>query len=425
MIMALGVRSIRHKLMIGMLMTTVMALFISGFSFIANDLDNYQTRVSTELITQAKLIGQGSVAALQFQDSEAANDTLSLLRLRPEIDAAVIYDAQGKPFARYFNSDRHADELPDSPSPDSLLIERDKIRLFQRVRSNGEIQGTVFIAAESGLEERAAQVVMIAFGVTVLALVASTVLSFWIQSRITRPVLEVTELARQVIERHDYGLRAEKTTSDEIGYLVDAFNNMLSQIGQRTAELEASNGQLAREVGVRADAEAALRESERRYRTLVTTLTTVIWRADGEGGFQPSQSAWDGYTGQTPETHAGEGWLNAFHPDDREGLRLLWRQACEEGAPMERSLRLWHERGQEYRYVLFKAVPLLGLDGRPQEWMGVVDDVHERMQATQEVVRLNAELEQRVAIRTADLESANKELEAFSYSVSHDLRAPL
>jgi light-regulated signal transduction histidine kinase (bacteriophytochrome) len=92
---------------------------------------------------------------------------------------------------------------------------------------------------------------------------------------------------------------------------------------------------------------------------------------------------------------------------------------------------VWHgeiknraKDGSSY-WVDTTIVPFLGEDGRPRQYIAIRADITERKKAEEAVYRMNTELEQRVTERTVQLETANRELEAFSYSVSHDLRAPL
>src|SRR6185369_15479437 len=101
---------------------------------------------------------------------------------------------------------------------------------------------------------------------------AALLVSTRLQAAFTEPIMVMAEAARQVMTRKDFSLRVRKTTEDEIGYLVDAFNAMLIEIGQSTKALELANRTLEREMVVRRDAEKALIAADRRKDEFLATL---------------------------------------------------------------------------------------------------------------------------------------------------------
>jgi light-regulated signal transduction histidine kinase (bacteriophytochrome) len=104
-------------------------------------------------------------------------------------------------------------------------------------------------------------------------------------------------------------------------------------------------------------------------------------------------------------------------------MRNLW-QTIGRGLVWKGEIKNRAKDGSFY-WVDTTIVPFLKEDGKPHHYVAIRADITERKKAEEEIRQLNADLEQRVAARTSELEAANKELEAFSYSVSHDLRAPL
>lgn len=169
---------------------------------------------------------------------------------------------------------------------------------------------------------------------------------------------------------------------------------------------------------------AELQASEARFRTLTEATSQLVWRGESGGAAIGDSPGWREFTGQAPAEMLGQGWATAVHPDDRREVRRAWVAAVAMGTIFQAECRVRRHDG-EYRDFLLRGVPLRDAAGSITEWVGTCRDITERRQAQRDLTQMNAELERRVARRTAALEEANHELERFAYSISHDLRAPL
>lgn len=135
------------------------------------------------------------------------------------------------------------------------------------------------------------------------------------------------------------------------------------------------------DLSTRKQAEIAMQQSEERYRSLVMAITSLVWTTDGEGKFVTPQPLWEAYTGQSFADYQGWGWAMALHPHDRERIQKQWQQALVSRQLYEVEGRLWHADSAQYRYFEARAVPILNKDGSIREWVGTVNDVHDRKQA--------------------------------------------
>ncbi|MBI3896671.1 MAG: PAS domain S-box protein [Gammaproteobacteria bacterium] len=139
-----------------------------------------------------------------------------------------------------------------------------------------------------------------------------------------------------------------------------------------------------RDITGRKRAEAAVRQSEERYRMLVAATTSVVFSLDARGRVLDRSPSWEAYTGQKWEDYADVGGFSAAHPDDRETAKLRWRHALHACDVFEMETRFWHARTQSYRFCTLRMVPLHQTDGTLREWVGTVTDVDDRKRAEEQ-----------------------------------------
>jgi two-component system, sensor histidine kinase len=264
-------RSIRAKLTLMVVVTTFTALLFTAAVLVVYDLRTYQQAGVNDLVTQADLIGRASAPALSFDDPSAARQNLAILSVRPRIVVGVIYTTSGRIFATYVRGNVAA-RVPIRPGPEGHHIAGNELSVVRRIADADEVVGYVYLRADYELYSRLRSVLTIVGLVMLASLLVAGVVSYWLQAAITRPILSVTEVMRDVKSRRDYTLRARRTTEDEIGYLVESFNEMLGEVGERTAALVLANRTLQHEMAVRQHAEDALRAADQRKDEFLATL---------------------------------------------------------------------------------------------------------------------------------------------------------
>ena len=263
--------SVRSKLILMAVATTVVALLSAGVAMLLLDLRTFQRYWIDDLSTQADIVASVTAPAVSFNDVTGATQNLRLLRLRPQIVSAAVYTANGTRFATYAQPGVEA-VFPARPEAPGYRIGQDELHMFRNIVENGEVIGSVYVRSRYGLMDRMLSYGAILGGVLLGALVIAALVASRLQASITRPLEAVTNVARQVMLRRDFSLRVPGNDKGEIGVLVGAFNDMLAEIGRRSEALQTANRTLEHEMEVRQRAEQALIVADRRKDEFLATL---------------------------------------------------------------------------------------------------------------------------------------------------------
>ncbi len=163
---------------------------------------------------------------------------------------------------------------------------------------------------------------------------------------------------------------------------------------------------LSYDITERRRSEAALRESEERFRQMADRAPVMVWVTECDGECSYLNKPWYEFTGQTPATGLGWGWLDAVHPEDRDRANDIFVEAGRKQVDFRMEYRLRGKDGQ-YRWVIDAAVPRVGADGQFHGFIGSVIDITERKKAEDA------------------LQDADRRKDEFLATLAHELRNPL
>lgn len=167
--------------------------------------------------------------------------------------------------------------------------------------------------------------------------------------------------------------------------------------------------------------QAALRESEQRFRFLAESIPQIVWTSRPDGWIDYYNQRWVDYTGMTLEETQGWGWSPVLHPEDLQMCIDRWTHAVATGEPYEIEYRFKRASDGQYRWHLGRAIPLRNQDGSISKWFGTCTDIEDQKQALAERDRLLASEQ----LARTQAETSNRMKDEFLAVVSHELRSPL
>jgi signal transduction histidine kinase/CheY-like chemotaxis protein len=218
----------------------------------------------SDLFVLADLVGINSTAGLKFNISETAEENIAALKANKHIIVAHIYSKDGTLFASYFREGLVQDSLSKHSSvsenyflhcncqkkqahekiEESFFLHNNHFDIFKPIIFKNEFIGTVYIQSDlDAFNERLFWAIGIVGIVMLISLLLAFFLSLKFQRTITTPILNLLETIKEVSTDKIYSHRAKKTTDDEIGKLIDGFNEMLVEIERRDIALAEARDQ--------------------------------------------------------------------------------------------------------------------------------------------------------------------------------------
>ena len=243
--------SIQRKLQTIIMVPVVAALLVACGALLAYEITDARENLKMGVGLLAGTIAENSTAALCFDDAKAAGSLLAGLKSTPAIVRTTIYTSRWTELASY----TRAGTSPRTPVQLGAYragFENGVLAIHRPVMLDGQFVGSMYMEADlREVQARVTHSVTIILVVLAISALLAYLLAARLQRVISDPVIHLAQTAKAVTVLKNYAIRAQRTTDDELGILIDGFNEMLSQIQRRDAELELRRDSLEEEVGTR------------------------------------------------------------------------------------------------------------------------------------------------------------------------------
>jgi two-component system sensor histidine kinase/response regulator len=369
------------------LRTCALALLVAGIVHQGFDVYFiYNARVR-DLAALGAVMGANSSAAVIFQDQKSAGEILNALTQKKQIVTASIYSADGKVLATY-NRIKNLEYRAIAVQPEGHHISKGHLLIFQPVYNEGEFIGTLYLESDlSDLYSRILEDTLVLVIVLIVSLIAASFFSARFQDVVVGPIRHLAWTAKMVSVEKNYAIRAQRESDDEIGHLVDGFNQMLGQVEQRDAALQKAHHDLElrvdertedlrREVSVRAEAERHLAERTAYLDALIGNIPLGLVALDTERNVSICNPAFERMFGYTLAELVGRD-LSPMICRDQEAVTLT--QATFEGKSTQITTTRYRKDGSRLDAAI-QVVPLI-LHGEVVGGFGLYRDVTEERRA--------------------------------------------
>jgi PAS domain S-box-containing protein len=397
--------SIKRKLTVIIMLTCCVALIVACAAILFFEHAGTKQVLKHNTQVMANVIGANSSAALSFKDKNAARETLAALRAEPYVLSACLYDRNGQVFATYVREGTKETAPPPPVGDEGLTFGATALNLFHKITFDGEVIGTVLIQSDLRLIRERLQTYLGIIGFVMLsATVVAFLLSLKLQNLISGPIMHLADTANKVASQKNYSVRADRVSSDEMGVLIDRFNEMLSGIQERDQALSLAQTGLEKrvdertkalqlEIGERARVEAELRISRQKFETLVNSIQGVVWEADPKTfAFSFVSEQAERLLGYPRDQWISDPrfWLSHIHPDDQVLAQNCRTKGLEQEKPSQFEYRMIAADG---RAVWLREISTFTIEGgTAQALRGVLFDITEQKQAEEELELLNRRL---------------------------------